>query len=274
MKWKVTCLQMDVTFGDPEANYRHAEQLARQASIRQESDGQAAAGAAVLALPELWTTGYDLARLPAIADWNGSRTLPFLSELAVSCGSAIVGGSYARLEEDGIRNTMPFVDSSGRNLGSYDKLHLFGPMDEPSFLLPGSRLGRFALDGIPCAGVVCYDIRFPEWIRAHALAGAEVLFVAAEWPASRLDHWRTLLTARAIENQCFVVACNRAGSDPTNRFAGHSLILDPWGAALAEGGMEEELVSAELDLSLVQEVRSRFPVFRDRRPDLYGAFGS
>ncbi len=86
MKWKVTCLQMDVAFGDPDANYRRAEELARQAASRRESDGKDAAGAAVLALPELWTTGYDLVRLPAIADWNGSRTLSFLSELAVSCG--------------------------------------------------------------------------------------------------------------------------------------------------------------------------------------------
>jgi len=267
MKWKASCIQMDVSFGEPDDNYRRAKEWIERASAG--ADSSTAADLAVLLLPELWTTGYDLSRLAAIADRNGDRTRAFLAGLAAACGSAIVGGSYARLADDGIYNSMPFFDSSGRLLGGYDKLHLFGLMKEPEHLLPGSGMGLFRLAGILCAGVVCYDIRFPEWIRAHALAGAEVLFAAAEWPASRLEHWRALLLARAIENQCYVVACNRVGSDPDNRFAGHSLIIDPWGRILAEGGSEEQIVSAEIDLELVQDVRSRIPVFRDRRPDWY-----
>ncbi|GAA3322609.1 hypothetical protein GCM10020331_043160 [Ectobacillus funiculus] len=90
---------------------------------------------------------------------------------------------------------------------------------------------------------------FPEWLRVHTSKGAEVLFVVAEWPLPRLVHWRTLLTARAIENQCYVVACNRAGSDPNNVFAGHSMIIDPWGEVVAEAGEGEEMLVGTLDFA-------------------------
>jgi omega-amidase len=93
--------------------------------------------------------------------------------------------------------------------------------------------------------------------------------VPAEWPEPRLSHWRHLLISRAVENQCYVVACNRAGKDPKNTFAGHSMVVDPWGEVIAEAGEDEEILFADLDLSLVQKVRSTIPVFTDRRPELY-----
>lgn len=118
------------------------------------------------------------------------------------------------------------------------------------------------------AGVICYNIRFPEWIRISVLKGAKILFVAAQWPKQRFDHWRTLLLARAIENQCFVVACNRVGSDGKNDFTGHS-IIDQWGEIMAEGGEQEEIVTAKIDLNKVVQVLETIPVFADRRPDFY-----
>ena len=117
--------------------------------------------------------------------------------------------------------------------------------------------------------MICYDIRFPEWVRTHTAEGAEALFVVAEWPLARLAHWRALLIARAIENQCYVIACNRSGSDPDNVFAGHSMIIDPWGEVLAEGSETEEILHAEIDLDKVKEVRSMIPIFTDRKPDFY-----
>jgi predicted amidohydrolase len=99
--------------------------------------------------------------------------------------------------------------------------------------------------------------------------GAEVLFISAEWPLPRLSHWRALLISRAIENQCYVVACNRSGSDPANTFGGHSMIIDPWGGIVCEASGEEEILSGEIDLARVEEVRRQIPVFSDRRPELY-----
>ncbi|HBI05283.1 MAG TPA: carbon-nitrogen hydrolase, partial [Paenibacillaceae bacterium] len=114
-----------------------------------------------------------------------------------------------------------------------------------------------------------YDIRFPELARSYALDGAGILVNSAEWPHPRLNHWRTLMQARAIENQMYVVACNRVGISGKTEFCGHSMVIDPWGEILVEGGEEEAILIAEIDLTLIEEVRGKIPVFADRRPDLY-----
>ncbi|GAC91366.1 amidohydrolase [Anoxybacillus flavithermus NBRC 109594] len=258
----IACVQMDIAFGAPEKNkqtvVRYMEQIAKEADV--------------VVLPELWTTGYDLTRLAHIADENGEQTKAFLSELARTYHVHIVGGSVAKKVADNITNTMYIVHRNGDVVCEYSKLHLFKLMDEHVYLQAGETTGLCSLDETTCAGVICYDIRFPEWIRAHTLNGAEVLFVVAEWPLSRLHHWRTLLMARAIENQCYVVACNRAGKDPNNTFAGHSMIIDPWGNILAEGNEQETVIKATIDINEVQRVRARIPIFADRRPDVYKIF--
>jgi predicted amidohydrolase len=258
----IACIQMDIAFGEPEKNkqtvVRYMEQIARNVDV--------------VVLPELWTTGYDLARLGDIADENGEDAKTFLSSLARAYNVHIVGGSVAKKTERQITNTMYIVDRNGDVVCEYSKLHLFKLMDEHKHLQAGETTGIFSLDGVTGAGVICYDIRFPEWIRAHMLHGAEVLFVVAEWPLVRLHHWRTLLMARAIENQCYVVACNRAGKDPNNEFAGHSMIIDPWGNILAEGNEQETVIVANIDINEVQHVRARIPIFSDRRPDVYKKF--
>jgi predicted amidohydrolase len=102
--------------------------------------------------------------------------------------------------------------------------------------------------------------------------GAQLLLISSEWPEARLDHWRTLLMARAIENQSYVVACNCIGESKTDRFGGHSMIVDPGGKILAEAGDEEELITAELNFDLVARLRNQFPVLADQRPEIYEAF--
>src|SRR5690606_26370284 len=128
------------------------------------------------------------------------------------------GGSVSTKKEDGFYNTMLVVDKTGALVTEYNKAHRFGLMDEHIHLEEGEELGVFHLGDVTCGGIICYDLRFPEWIRAQALNGAKVIFVPAEWPLARIDHWRVLLQARAIENQCFIVAVNRVGSDPKNEF--------------------------------------------------------
>ncbi|MFB0545355.1 MAG: nitrilase-related carbon-nitrogen hydrolase, partial [Anaerolineae bacterium] len=111
--------------------------------------------------------------------------------------------------------------------------------------------------------------RFPELFRKYALAGARIIFIPAGWPHPRLEHWRTLLRARAIENQMFVVACNHVGSCKDLQFFGHSAIYDPWGDLVVEAGELETLLTAQIDLALVEQVRERMKVFADRQPELY-----
>ncbi|MBM7649578.1 putative amidohydrolase [Bacillus ectoiniformans] len=260
MLLKTACIQMDIAFGQPEQNYKKVKDWFKKAADQ---------GCQLAVLPELWTTGYDLTRLDEIADDNAEEAIQFLKEQAKLHNMHLVAGSVANRKEAGVENTLIVIDNKGNLVKTYSKLHLFRLMEEEKFLQAGAEDGLFTLEDETMAGFICYDIRFPEWMRKHVLNGAKVLFVPAEWPLARVDHWRTLLLARAIENQSYVVACNRSGSDPNNVFAGHSIIIDPWGEIIAEAGEGEELLIGDIDLSKVEEIRERIPVFEDRRIQFY-----
>lgn len=256
---KIGCIQLNMGFGKVEENYERAEKFIREAASQ---------GAEIIVLPEMWNTGYALEKLVELADVNGERTKAFLSSLAKQLGVHIVGGSVSVKRDDKFYNTMYTFNKDGELVGEYSKAHLFRLMDEHLYLQAGSEMNRFALGDIEAAGVICYDIRFPEWLRSHALAGAKVLFVPAQWPTPRIDHWKTLLQARAIENQCFVIAVNRTARKVEN-FNGQSMIIQPWGEVLWTGAEDEELAIIDVDFSIVDEVRGRIPVYDDRRPELY-----
>lgn len=260
MKFKIACLQMDIAFGNTKKNYDTATKMIEKAGLKNPD---------IIVLPELWSTGYDLHNLNVSADKEAYEARKFFKDAAIKYNSHFIGGSVANKTEVGIENTMLIFDKNGEQVGKYSKLHLFQLMDEHLYLAAGKDKGLFSLDGHKFAGLICYDIRFPEWVRAHALHDVEAMFVVAEWPIQRLEHWRALLIARAIENQCFIIACNRSGSDPNNKFAGHSMIIGPWGDVMAEGGEGEEILLAEIDLDQVNEARGRIPIFSDRRPEFY-----
>lgn len=262
MKWNVALLQMDVSFGQPEQNRISVQNLVDQlAEAEQKPD--------VILLPELWDTGYDLERLDEIADQNGERAKAILSEAAKRLHSYVIGGSIAERIGNQVYNTTYVFNRDGEVTGRYSKVHLFRLMDEEKFLAAGEEAGLYNLDGQPAGSVICYDIRFPEWIRSYALQGTKALFVSAQWPHPRLNHWRQLLIARAIENQMYVIACNRVGEGGGSTFCGHSMVINPWGEVVAEGLQQPEIITAEIDFSLVDEVRGRIPVFVDRQPSLY-----
>lgn len=256
---KIGCIQLNIGFGKVEENCERAEKFIREAASQ---------GAEIIVLPEMWNTGYALEKLDELADVNGERTKGFLSSLAKELGVHIVGGSVSVKRDGQFYNTMYTFNNEGELAGEYSKAHLFRLMDEHLYLQAGSDMNRFALGDIEAAGVICYDIRFPEWLRSHALAGAKVLFVPAQWPTPRIDHWKTLLQARAIENQCFVIAVNRIARKAEN-FNGQSMIIQPWGEVLWTGAEDEELAIIDVDFSVVDEVRGRIPVYDDRRPELY-----
>ncbi|OXM86242.1 carbon-nitrogen family hydrolase [Paenibacillus rigui] len=261
-KWNVALLQMDIAIGEPERNFAKLESLLEEAVNHTVKPD-------VIVIPEMWNTGYALDQIHELADRNGERTQALLSAFSVKHGVNIIGGSIAEKKSEDILNTIYAFDREGKVVADYSKIHLFRLMDEEKYLKEGSRVGQFELDGVSAGMMICYDIRFPELARKLALGGAQLLFVPAEWPNPRLHHWRTLLMARAIENQMFVISCNRVGISGTTEFFGHSMVIDPWGEVLAEGDGTEQIIRAEIDLGLVAEVRSRIPIFEDRRPTLY-----
>ena len=196
--------------------------------------------------------------------------LEWMKQAAKQNNLNIIGGSIAVKEEDKLFNRCYVVNREGEVIYHYDKTHLFSPGAEQKHFTPGQQSNRiFELDGTPCSTIICYDIRFPELIRKKALLGARILFVPAQWPHPRKDHWVTLGKARAIENQMIVVAVNGCGEGAGLKSCGHSAIYNAWGESLVSAEEEEGLFWAEVDLEQVNEVRAKIPVFNDRRIDLY-----
>lgn len=261
-KLRLALLQMNIEAGFPDKNLAKLKSMLEEAVKADEKPD-------VVLFPEMWNTGYALSEIEQLADPNGEATIAFLSAFSREHGIYVVGGSIAESRSDGIYNTMFAFDREGNRIGDYSKIHLFRLMEEEKYLQAGEKPGQLIIEGEKAGMMICYDIRFPELARTLALDGAKLLFVPAEWPNPRLHHWRTLLTARAIENQMYVIACNRMGTSGDTVFFGHSMVVDPWGEVIAEAGEEEAILWADIDLDLVGEVRNRIPVFEDRRPQLY-----
>lgn len=261
----ITLVQMDCRLGEPAENFARAAAFVAEAARR---------GSQLVVLPELWSTAYDLehgerhaaplARSPEAEGWFGR-----FARLARDHGVWLCGSLLERGEDGRLYNCMPCYRPDGSLAGAYRKIHLFRLMEEEVYLAPGPEPVLLELPWGKTGLAICYDLRFPELFRRYALAGARLLILPAEWPHPRREHWRTLLRARAIENQCFVAACNRVGHSKGTDFFGASAVIDPWGATLVEGGEIETLLTVTVNLDLVDAVRKRIPVFADRRPELY-----
>lgn len=257
---RISLIQFSIVPGDREANFEQA---------RRHVQAAAADGADIAVLSELWDTSFYPSDVREKADEEGLLAQVFLQDLAKYCNIHIVGGSIARRHERNLYNTTYVVRRDGSLVSSYDKCHLFTPGKEDKAFTAGKELNVFSLDGVTMASIICYDVRFGEWVRMAALAGAKVLFVPAAWPEVRLEHWQLLNRARAIENQFFVAAVNSCGVCGSLQFGGHSLLADPQGTVLIEGGGDDAVLTETIDLSVVDDIRSRINVFRDRRPELY-----
>jgi predicted amidohydrolase len=223
----------------------------------------------IIVLPEMWNISFYPDNVRQLADTEGVRTKAFLSRLAKKLQVNIVGGSVADYREGNVYNTTYIVNREGELVASYDKAHLFTPGKEDTVFTPGDRINAFMLDDIPMASIICYDLRFCEWVRMAALTGAQMIFVPAAWPNPRCSHWQILNRARAIENQCFVTAVNSCGDAGHLHFSGHSMIIDPWGEVLAQGQDTAQIITADVDFSDVAKIRNKINAFKDRRPCIY-----
>ncbi len=256
----VTLVQMDIRLGRPEENLRRGQAFVAEAARR---------GSDLVLFPELWTTGYALEEAPTLAAPLGEGAFAAMASWAREYGVWIAGSLLERWQ-DGFANTAVLVSPQGSTVGVYRKVHLFGLMEEDRYLKPGQEAQVWEVPWGKTALAICYDLRFPELFRRYALNGVDVVLLPAEWPRPRLHHWRTLVQARAIENQCFLLACNRVGESKGEVFGGHSMVVSPWGEVLLEAGEQEVLLTVRLNLEDVAAARRRIPVFRDRRPEVYG----
>lgn len=258
---KLSILQMNIQFGNFEANLETMERLLAEA-MQQRPD-------AVL-LPELWDVGFYPRPIARYADPDGTLVRKILSGLAAKYQINIIGGSIANRIGQHVFNTSYVFDRSGHLTSTYHKTHLFTPHGEKKDFTAGDTVMTYTIDGIKCATLLCYDIRFPELVRRLALENISVLFLPAAWPIERLMHWQTLTRARAIENQIFVAAANGSGTfEETFQLAGNSCIIDPWGELLARAGEEETILHANLKTAIRSQIRESMDIFADRRPELY-----
>ncbi|GAK11054.1 carbon-nitrogen family hydrolase [Geomicrobium sp. JCM 19039] len=260
---KVLQYQMRVIAGSPVQNRQRVEEWMREEVKKYAPD--------VVVLPEMWTTGYALEQLEDIAEQEGGVTESFLMEQAKTHNVMIVAGSMAVKTADGIVNRSLVYDHTGTCVHRYDKIHLVPMLNEPDYLVRGQEKPTvFPVSSSRAGVLICYDLRFPELFRSLALQGAEVIFVVGEWPAARRDHWDTLLKARAIENQCYIVACDAVGSHNDVDYSGNSLVYSPWGNLIVRASpVDEETVVADLDFSEVQQFRKAVPNLTNRVPSLY-----
>jgi len=265
MKLTVSLAQIEVANSQPEVNLRKGQLLIAEAARR---------GSEVVCFPEMWTTGFNWANNERMAAEH-EKTLDRIAGMAKGYGIWI-NGSMPALDEDGkISNTSILFNPQGERTATYRKTHLFSLIGEEKHMAAGKTLGLaetpWGLTGLS----VCYDIRFPELFRTYALKGARIVFSPMAFPHPRLELWKILVRARAIENQMFVVGTNQVGREdfgPDNlvTYCGDSVIIDPWGKTVVEASeTEEALLTVAIDLDLVEEARSQIKVLADRRPDLY-----
>ncbi|HOP75168.1 MAG TPA: carbon-nitrogen hydrolase family protein [Bacillota bacterium] len=269
MMFNIGICQMKVSDSKLE-NLKRAEALMKEARK---------GGADFLVLPEMFNCPYDNRYFPVFAEEGDTgETVRFLAEMAVSLQCYVIGGSIPERDGDRIYNASFIFDRKGQLIGKHRKLHLFDidvpgriTFKESAVFTPGndftvidSEYGRFGVG-------ICYDIRFPEYFRLLADAGIQMLFLPAAFNmVTGPAHWETLLRARAIDNQIFVIAVSPARNPAASYTAyGHSMAVSPWGDILWQADAEETVKVVGIDLGRIAEVRQNMPLYQHRRRDLY-----
>ncbi len=252
----VALLQMDLAWEDVAENHRRASRLLEDAKDR---------GALLAILPEMFSTGFSMAP-ERVAEPPGGPSESFLVERARSLSMAILA-SVPQSSDSRPQNVALLAMPSGQ-IFRYAKIHPFSFGGEDKHYAAGDCVVTAAVEGVRVTPLICYDLRFPEPFRLAA-ADTDLFVVVANWPKTRRDHWRTLLRARAIENQAYVIGVNRAGEGDGLFYVGDSAAIDPMGETLAEAGEGESVLISQVDPSVVAETRAKFPALRDIRPEAY-----
>ncbi|MCF8000746.1 MAG: hypothetical protein K9K76_02690 [Halanaerobiales bacterium] len=260
MDFKVTLIQSDLKIGQEKENFKEMKKYLNKA-VETNTD--------LVVLPETWITGFGkkiFNNINSYAKKENNEILQYLKDFALDNDLHIVGGTILEKERDGnIYNNLYYINRNGVVEGKYRKMHLYSPGGEHKVVTPGHNID-FVETGFGKIGfMICYDIRFPELARLYAQEGIEVLYVVANFNDPKKDQWLNLLKARALENQFYVVACNRSGKN----YFGNSVIISPEGEIQLNAGRREGIYSGYVDLSLIKAVREEYPYLEDRREDIY-----
>ncbi len=246
-------VQIDSVWEDRAANHAKARQLIANANPLPGS---------LIILPETFSTGFSM-NLAVTAEPENGPTEQFLREMAAQYQCCVIGGVVTQADEGRGMNQALALAPDGSLLTRYTKNYPFSMGGENQVHRAGTEVSLFEWQGLHIAPLICYDLRFPELARSAVRAGAEVLVFIAAWPVKRIQHWITLLQARAIENQAYVIGVNRCGNDPHFTYTGRSIVVDPHGLVIADAAEQERVVSAKIDSAIVHQWREQFPALKD-----------
>lgn len=254
---KIALIQLDTAWESKTANYARAEKFFKKAA--QETCD-------VIVFPEMFDTGFSM-NISVLSEDKNGETARALSGLAKKYGLNVIAGFAAKTPgRKKAKNLAVVFGRSGSIIANYAKMRPFAFADEDKYFSAGNFSVVFSIEGVPASVFICYDLRFPELFREVARE-VRIIFVLANWPDTRKDHWETLLKARAIENQCFVIGVNRTGKDGNGiRYSGASHVYGPTGKDICAGGPREQFIACEIDPEEVMKVRCRFPFLEDMRP--------
>ena len=245
---KVTILQRDIVWAEQVENVKRADKAI-----------DCNPGSDLYVLPEMFSTGF-CTQPEGIAEPADNETIRWMKEKAVRTGAAIAG-SIAVHEDGKYYNRFHFVTPDGE-ITTYDKKHLFTFGGEHERFTAGDKRVIVNHKGVRILLEICYDLRFPIWSRNRG--DYDMIIYVASWPTPRVEAWKALLTARAIENQCYVAGVNRVGADPGNEYCGGSRLIDPYGKVIAEcEDCAEMEATADVDMNVLEAFRAKFPVLND-----------
>lgn len=253
---RVAAAQFNLSWNNPEANFAIVSTYAEQAADQ---------AADLLLLPETFSTGFSLLTGAAAQD-VGERSESFLQDLSKRYPFAIAGSYSKGLDSQKALNHLA-IFKSGEIVGRYSKMHLFGYGGERNAYASGTSPLTITIANTRCSFFICYDLRFPVPF-ARAAQNTDCFFVVANWPQARISHWTTLLQARAIENQCYIVGLNRVGQGGQLLYNGQSVCFSPKGERLAFADTAEMLLVADVDVANVNTYREEFPCLKDRLPGI------
>lgn len=257
---RVAAVQHDIVWEQPEATFSLVAPLI---------DAAAAGGADLIVLTEMFSTGFSM-NADAIAESPDGPSAQFLLAQAQAHSTLVAGSIPTRMDPDALPVNRLIIAGPDGIVAEYHKIHPFSYAGEDKHYQAGTEFTRITINGVRCTLFICYDLRFADefWVNA---ADTDVYLVVANWPSSRSLHWRTLLTARAIENQAYVVGTNRVGwsgypgDDSRLDYQGDSMIIDPLGHVLGHASHDPAVLAAEIDPARVSAVRRQFPFAQDRR---------
>jgi len=215
----------------------------------------------LLIFPEMTLTGFTM-KSDEFAEGLQGESFKYFSELAVGKKAHIFAGIIEKGKRKSF-NTLLHIKPDGKLFKLYRKIHPFSYSKEDQFFESGRKPARTKVKNWQVGLSICYDLRFPELYRKYAKKRAHLIVNIANWPDTRIDHWRTLLKARAIENQCYVVGVNRVGDDPKLHYNGFSSVYDPMGKEIVSVENEEKLIVAEIDKNYVNVIKKEFPFLED-----------